>query len=180
MSIIRLEVGDYQETVTLWNNNVQNKEVLYKKMNQETFIQKFIAEETPELKKINYIAKEDGKVVGFANGCYKEGETTGYMTFVLVDEVNHRKGIGTALFNQVEQEIIEKGNLVKIDILFFNPINLEWVVPYTNGHDHPNAPGADVGSEAYIFIKKKGYKAVVAQNVFYQLLAGFEYRDFIQ
>lgn len=172
MTVYKLETEDYNQVVALWNKSVFNKEVLHKQLGKETFIEKFIID-TEEVKKINYIYKKDDKCIGFANGCFKMNERIGYITYVLVDKKYRRRGIGAALLKHVEKALKEQIHIKDIMIMFTNPIQLEWAVPNTKGHIHPNAPGVDVASEGYMFFKNLGYHDVVTQNTYYRELKAF-------
>lgn len=132
------------------------------------------------LVKVMVAAFQDRKLIGFAGGCVKAEGGSGYITFVLVDPVYRRTGAGTALLQRLEEELAQRGNVERYEITFFNPVNLTWVVPHTSGHDHPNAPGIDVASEAYLFFKNRGYMDTAYQNSFYLPLACFTIHPDIQ
>ena len=55
-----------------------------------------------------------------------------------------------------------------------NPINLDWIIPGTPGHDHNNAPGMDMGSQGYPFLTKNGFADTYREVAMYLNLA--EYR----
>ena len=73
-----------------------------------------------------------------------------------------------------------QGLLMKLQMIFFNPVALTWIVPGTPGHDHPNAPGVDVASDAYIFFKNQGYTDRVFQNSYYLPLDRFSIKPEVQ
>ncbi|WP_040214023.1 GNAT family N-acetyltransferase [Clostridium polynesiense] len=174
MNIYKMQESDFQEVLNLWNEERHNNRFLHKKFNKEAFINKFVSDES-SLTKINYVYKENEKIVGFINGCYKNEGDTGYITFVLVKEEYLRRGIGSELVNKLEERFKSVESIKKMEITFFNPINLEWIVPGTADQDHPNAPGLDLSSPSYIFFKNMRFKDVVNQNSYYRLLDGFEY-----
>ncbi len=174
MDIIKLTAQTQEKARALFNSAAQN-EVVHRKLNEERFEEQFI-KTTSNVEKINLIAVEDEKVIGFANASYKADTNVGYITFVVVEKAYRRQGIGSAFIKQLQEELncISENKLTKYDISFFNPINLEWCVPNTDEHDHPNAPGVDVSSDGYLFLKNCGYRDTVYQNSFYQPLANFE------
>ncbi len=178
MGIEKLAQSNIKEVVNLWNTEREKGRFIHKDLKEEEFINKFIKEDG--LKKVSLVYKVDDKIVGFGNGCCKENTDTAYLTFVLVDSEYTRKGIGKSIVNALEGELKKNNELKKIDLIFFNPINLEWIVPNTVYHDHPNAPGVDVSSEAYIFFKNMGYRDIVNQNSYYRKLEDFEYTDKIK
>ncbi|MFZ2538371.1 MAG: GNAT family N-acetyltransferase [Oscillospiraceae bacterium] len=174
MQIIKLTRENEQATRNLFNG-VAQCEVVYKKLNEIRFCQQFIIE-GPDISKVNFIAIERNSVVGFANASYNSDVNVGYITFIVVDKQNRRRGIGRALMEKLQDELYSLSNntLERYDVTFFNPINLEWCVPNTQGHDHPNAPGVDVSSDGYMFLKNCGYRDTVYQNSFYQSLENYK------
>ena len=48
-----------------------------------------------------------------------------------------------------------------------NPVNLDWIVPGTPGHDHNNAPGIDESCDGYGFLQHMGYDAQVHEIAMY-------------
>lgn len=172
--IQRMEEKDYEEVLSFWNNHVENENLPYKKLSHKTFLDKFIGQ-TDQVRKISYIYKAEDEVIGFASGCYKVQDEVGYITFVLVKESFRRRGIGSQLLIELEGDLAKEGGVKRFDIIFFNPTTLEWIVPGTKGHDHPNSPGVDVTSKAYLLFKNHDYRDIAYQNSYYRLLEGFEY-----
>ncbi len=175
MQIIKLSKENENATRDLFNS-VAQCEVVHKKLNEIRFTEQFISQQENVIK-VNFIATDYDKVIGFANASYRSDTNEGYITFIVVDKEYRRKGIGRALLKQLQDELYNLSNstLEKYDVIFFNPINLEWCVPNTKEHDHPNAPGVDVSSDGYMFLKNCGYRDTVYQNSFYQPLANFEF-----
>lgn len=178
MKLERLVEKDIKDVVYLWNLERLKGRFIHKSFNEDEFFNKFIKKETG-LEKVNVVYKSENKIVGFGNGCYKDDSDTGYITFVLVNSEYLRQGIATEILKALENELIAKSNIKKIDLIFFNPINLEWIVPNTVYHDHPNAPGVDVSSDGYMFFKNLGYRDFAMQNSYYRKLEGFEYTQTI-
>lgn len=176
MEIRRLKQQDISHVVWLWNQQREAGVYLYEPLTPSSFNELFI-ETVPSLIKLNYVCVQENQIIGFVNGCCEVGTDTGYVTFILVKEDDQRQGIGTKLLKEVEFQLGELQPLKKFDLIFFNPINLSWIIPDTEKHIHPNAPGVDVKSDAYLFFKNNGYRDVVYQNSYYRLLNGFEYSE---
>lgn len=185
----------------LFNRSAQS-ETVYKKLSYDEFFHLFLSPQTG-IHKMNMAAKkEDGSVIGFANGCIKEGKNIGYITFIVVDSMYRRlqptkactesatahkscaefprPHVGAELLAHLEQALAAVGNINRYQIIFWNPLALTWIVPGTGSHDHPNAPGVDVSGNAYLFFKNHGYLDTVYQNSFYLPLSGFQMQPAIQ
>lgn len=179
MDITVLEKSDAVKAAALFNRYAES-ELVYKKLSDSDFTAQFITDDANVIK-INLAAKaEDGSLVGFANVCIKRGVDIGYITFILVDAPYRRQGIARKLLTELETALDLAAPLSKYQIMFFNPIALTWIVPGTPGHDHPNAPGIDVASDAYLFFKNNGYLDNVFQNSFYLPLANFQIKPDVQ
>lgn len=178
MAITKL--ADISTGHTLFNS-VCEGETVYKKLSLEQFTEQFF-NDTDTVTKINLVATQDNKAVAYANGCYNKENGKGYITFVVVDKPNRRKGIGRELLLSLEKELTTLCDKppFKAEIIFFNPIALTWCVPDTARHDHPNSPGVDVSSGVYLFLKNCGYRDTVYQNSFYQPLDKFFLSDDIK
>ena len=165
--------------VALWNRNCDT-ELPYKLFTEESFKDKFTR--NPHFSYAGtFVGMEDEEVIAFANGIIKKellpGEsyqnTPGYLTFVLVDEAHRRKGYGSEMLKVVEN-YFRDNDKEEIQIIFFNPINLEWNIPGTDGHDHPNTPGVDVDGPGYPFFKARGYEERTREASMYLELSKFE------
>lgn len=179
MRIERFNENDGTAAAKLFDRYAET-EFVHKKLSEGDFIMQFVTN-NDRVTKINLAAKtDDGTLVGFANGCLKKGVNVGYITFVLVEKEYRRQGIARALLSGLERVLAETAEITKYQIIFFNPIALTWVVPGTPGYDHPNAPGIDVASDAYIFFKNNGYLDSVFQNSFYLPLQNFMIKPEVQ
>lgn len=179
MQILPYAPEQLASVADLWNAYAQTEEMPHKKLPSETFAAKFLTSQ-PDLRKVNFVLSDAGRVAGFASGCLKSGAAIGYVTFVLVETAQRRQGWGTALLHAVEEALraaaqAEGTSLTSFDARFFNPVTLEWVVPGSPGHDHPNAPGVDVAGKGYLFLKNNGYRDADYENSYYRPLAGFAY-----
>ncbi len=179
MKFERFSESDARTAAALFNRYAE-AEFVHKKLSEADFIAQFVTSDE-RVTKINLAAKADnGVLLGFANGCVKKGADIGYITFVLVEKEYRRQGIARQLLAELEKALAETAAITKYQIIFFNPIALTWVVPGTPGHDHPNAPGIDVASGAYIFFKNNGYLDSVFQNSFYLPLQNFTIKPEVQ
>lgn len=138
---------------------------------REAFLDFFMPEREKEYQKIS-ILTVDGS--GFASGCYVPGEERAYITYVGVRKEHRRKGIATALLNQLENRLLSNSGVNRTEIVFFNPMTFSWMIPNGNGADHPNAPGIDVSLEACWFFKQNGYQDYALQNSYYRNLYDYQ------
>ncbi|MGE5654305.1 MAG: GNAT family N-acetyltransferase, partial [Bacillota bacterium] len=163
----------------LWNRAAESRDIIHKPLSAEKFVEKLVAAEADELK-YNLVYERDGRVVGFGNAYHKLGSDLGYVTYVLVVPELRRQGIGSEILTALEAKLKEYQSIKRINLNFFNPINLEWLIPNTPNHDHPNAPGVDVESPALPFFAKHGYKETARQYSYYRLLEGFQFQPKIR
>ncbi|MDI6618390.1 MAG: GNAT family N-acetyltransferase [Clostridiales bacterium] len=179
MEIVKFNDGYLKDVVHLWNSSC-GFEMPYKPFTEEGFKLKFI--NNPHFSYDGTFVCTDGeKVIGFANALFKKsflpGETfentPGYITFVIVDKGYRYKGVGTALLKRAEDYLKNSGKK-RSQMDFFNPINLEWYIPGTDRHDHPNAPGVDIEGPGYEFVKKNGYIERTREISMYLDLKRFE------
>ena len=154
-------------------NACAESELPYKKMNPSAWKELFFCG-TSSVENFSFQATVDNRLVGFSSGCYNPNTGNCYVTFILVDKNYRRRGIGRMLLETLEHALKNRmlsdnpsGGKVKLQITFFNPCTLTWLIPNTPGHDHPNAPGVDITSDAFSFFKSGGYEPFVYQNSFY-------------
>lgn len=160
-------------------NFYAESELPYKRIDTAAWKELFFAE-NGNIKKYLFQANVGGHLAGFSGGCRNTETGDCYVTFVLVDKKYRRKGIGKMLLEALEQRLREKTGQAhfakkqqKLQITFFNPCTLTWLIPGTPAHDHPNAPGVDITSDAFLFFKAMGYSPYVYQNSFYLPLAEY-------
>ncbi|KAJ49310.1 ribosomal protein S18 acetylase RimI-like enzyme [Clostridium tetanomorphum] len=169
---------DIYEVVQLWNNSC-NDNFLYKPIKEEDFRKTFINNPYFQYEG-TYLCISNSEIVGFANGIYRQellpGERfqdiPGYITMVIVRKDKKGIGIGKALVETLENYLKAKGKK-KINIDFFNPINISWYIPGSYKHDHPNAPGVDTNGEGYRFFKRIGYRERTKEVSMYRVLNRF-------
>lgn len=155
----------------LFNETIQDKEVLYQELSFEEFCEMFFKEQE-KIHKIT-VSEENGRA--FASGCIDERSGKSFITFVAVDKKERRKGLGKAVLEELEKQIREKGENKTLEISFYNPTAFTWEVPGEKGVTHPNAPGVDMSSGAYLFLKNCGYRDFAMQNSYYLPLSQYEY-----
>lgn len=150
MKIENLSINNnyIDEVVSLWNSSV-SEEFVYKSLGREEFIKIFTCNFEN-----NFIMLLDGELIGFLSLAFIDKEA--YITMLIIKDSMRKKGYG-AKFLEFSEEFIRNHGFRKIKMDFFNPVNLSWFIPNTNKHDHPNAPGVDISSEAYSFFKSHGY-----------------------
>ncbi len=179
MEIRRFAPGDVPEVLRMWNAAVGAGEMLYRPLTEEYFWQKFLAQPVYE-PGLLLTAEDAGRVIGFVAGCrpsaflpgQTEANTPGYLTILLVDAQMRRRGVGSALLSALESAFRENGKTA-LAVSSLNPINLDWVIPGTRGHEHNNAPGADEGGPGYPFLLARGFAARAHEVAMYLDLKGF-------
>ena len=177
MAVFNLRQEDAAGALALFNGAISSDRLVYRTLDRGQFTGKFFSEEEG-VRKINLGYSVDGRMAGFVNGAHRTGAEGAFMTFVAVDVAHRRRGIGTELVLALHERLRQlDGGIKKIEILFFNPIMLEWVVPGTDGHDHNNSPGMDMSTEAYIFFKNMDYRDFACNNSFYMPLAGYGFSE---
>jgi len=161
----------------LWNTLIKQNELLYKPLVKDQFILKFL-KSTDQLKIISFVDEDNQKINGFVSGVIVEDKQKAYLTTIIVDPSQRRHKIGSSLLKAFEDEIINHYDFVKtIDVIFFNPIQLEWIIPNTNNHDHPNAPGVDIDALGYDFLNAMGYIQFAKQNSYYKNIENYTYNQ---
>lgn len=141
-------------------------ETILKKMSDEGFARHFFSPLEGYEKVFIRATDGGGKIRGFASGCIRLSSDVSYITYVLVDRESRRSGLGTELLHTLEAEL-KTPETKKYEAVFYNPMSLPWVVPGTDGHDHPGHPGVDMISEGYVFMSNMGYRDYADQNAYH-------------
>ena len=126
--------------------------------------------------------KLNNEIIGYGNAVFKDkNETTpGFITCVVIKKQYQRKGYGSLLLKALEL-FLKENNKKYIRQLFLNPISLEWIIPNTNNHDHPNAPAVEYNSPFYLFLLANGYNINgQQQDAFYLNITNYEIPDKIK
>ena len=186
VSIRDYSTDDAAAAAALWNACAGERDgTPYAQLDPQQFDETFAVRDQP-FAAASFVAIAGERVVGFANGTFTPGESRAYLTVVMVARSYRRRGIGSALLAAVERDLI--GMLVAneattkapepekptLQVLFFNPITLTWMIPGSPGHDHPNSPGVDLGRSGHLFLKNSGYRDGAYQNSYYLPLAEYE------
>ena len=154
---------DLGGVLSLWNMSVDAGEVVYRPLDKAYFTTKFL--ENPSYNpRYALVAVLDAQVVGYIHGIVKTvflpGEThqstPGYVTVLFVSPTHRRTGIGAELLSALLSLFREDGK-TSVAVASSNPINLDWCVPGTPGHDHNNAPGVDIDCPGFSFFQRHGF-----------------------
>lgn len=123
-----------------------------------------------------FVLLEQGQVAGFACGCTGSelplGDKAGYITCIVLDERYALEANYIRMLTALERRFAELGR-TQADVLFFNPMQLPWMIPGTPGHEHNNAPGVPVGSRLHAVMLKQGYAERTQEQAMYLDLSGF-------
>ncbi len=173
-------LSDLPAVIAVWNEAVEAGEVVYYPITEDYFHKKFVQDPNYD-PKYSLVAEEDGKVVGFINGVAKKvfltGETNestpGFLTCVFVSRPYRRRGIGRALVDTLGALFKANGKSVYA-CNGNNPINLDWIIPGTPGHDHNNCPGVDVDCPGFEFLKKLGFADIHTEVAMYLNLSHYK------
>lgn len=172
--------GDVRLAMQLFNDAVSAGELLYRPFPTADAFSAFFLHRKEEGLTTVSLLREDG--AAFASGCYAAGAPKMYVTLILVRPDARRQGIGREALRALEAELarIAGPDVKTYEITFFNPMNFTWVIPGTDDHDHPNAPGVDVAGLGYIFLKNCGYRDFAYQNSYHVDLADYQFPADIQ
>lgn len=171
MKIKNFDKSMINEVINLWNNN---KDDLYIKYNEETFVNNFINNQyfKDEASKVIII---DNKIIGFGNAVFTDSDenSPAFITCIVIDKAYRRKGYGSKLLNTLEFYLKDNKKIV-VRQIFFNPIKLAWIIPGTNNHYHPGTPAVPFNTSWYFFLKANGY--IIngdQQDAYYQNIEAF-------
>ena len=176
MLIRSLRQTDIPSVLRLWNDCVQAGEVLYYPLTAEYFTRKFMENEGCEPDHL-LVAEEDGRVTGLIHGVAPETFRGGkpgnaYLTLLLVDREWRGRGVGRALLSVLEDRLRSRG-AETLFISSINPVNLDWRIPGTPGHDHNNMPGLDAECAGAGFFARCGFACRYREVAMYIDLASF-------
>lgn len=162
-----------QSAMSLFNSCTSTGETLFKPFQSvEEFAKFFLNREDG----VKTVCLSDGTDGCLASGCLSEDGNKGYITYLAVRKDLRRKGLGSELLKALEDALQQKadGKLSCFEASFFNPMNFVWIIPNTQDHEHPNAPGVDVAGSGYIFLKNSGYRDYAIQNAYHLNLQGYQ------
>ena len=177
MSINYMNIKDVDDCLFLWDSLIKRGELLYKPILKAEFVSKFL--QSKEQYKIkSYVYEENNKIIGFSSGVIVNERQKAYLTTVIVNPDYRRNRIGKQLLEAFEMDVKSNETFIEtIDMVFFNPVQFEWIVPNTNQHDHPNTPGLDIGSSGYNFLTSLGYTQFAIQNSYYKNIESYTYTN---
>ncbi len=160
MLIRSMRPDDLPQVISIWNACVNAGEVLYYPLTEDYFRRKFVEGEGCEPDNL-LVAEDGGRVIGFIHGVAPEtfrlarpGQA--YLTCVLVAPDRRGHGAGMALLEALKDRMKVRG-ATALSVSSLNPVNLDWRIPGTPGHDHNNMPGADVGCAGFGFFEAQGF-----------------------
>lgn len=164
LNIRHFEPCDLREVISLWNESLDAGDIPYKPMSQERFDEQFLRQDAYD-PALSLVAVDQGKCTGFISGAVKKDflpkenhqNTPGYISVILVKEEARGRGTGRALVLALEDIFREMGKS-SVMISEASPIPMAWLIPQTSGHDHNKAPGVDIQSPGFPFLKRMGYE----------------------
>ncbi len=179
MQIRLFAQGDLPGVIAVWNEAVSAGEVVYYPLTEAYFRKKFEGDPNYD-PRYSFVAEENGQIVGFVNGIVKKvqlgretGENApGYLTCVFVRRDARGHGVGRALVTALCDAFRRDGRK-SVACSGNNPVNLDWIVPGTPGHDHNNAPGMDVDCAGYGFLTALGFNDLCREIAMYLNLAEY-------
>ncbi len=152
--------ADEAGVMNLWNACVDAGEVLYYPLTEEYFERKFLRGDGCEAENL-LVAEADGQIAGFIHGVAPETfplakPGCAYLTCVMTAPAFRGRGIGKTLLSALKARMKSRGAHT-LYISSLNPVNLDWRIPGTPGHDHNNMPGLDTGCAGYGFFPAQGF-----------------------
>lgn len=174
MEFVPLTRENASVACSLFNSSVTAGEMLYKPFQEKDFADFFLSAADTRQHQVCFLA---GNGSAFASGCWVDGEKKAYITMVLVRQDCRNRGLGRRILGELERALARESGAFAFEIIFFNPMNLEWIIPKSGHHDHPNAPGVDIAGNGYLFFKNCGYRDFAYQNSYYLNLADYRMPD---
>ena len=168
--------GDQKHILRIWNACVARGEVLYYPLTEAYFQRKFVEGEGCERENL-LVAEREGQTVGFLHGVAPETfrlakPGCAYLTCLMAAPGARGQGVGTALLNAFKALMRQRGAHT-LYISSLNPVNLDWRIPGTPGHDHNNMPGLDTGCAGCGFFIRQGFVEKYREVSLYQDLSGY-------
>ncbi len=167
---------DEDGILAVWNACVGAGDVLYYPLTREYFERKLLRGDGCEAENL-LIAETDGQIEGLIHGVAPETfplakPGSAYLTCILTAPAYRGRGIGKALLSALKARMKErKAHTLYISSL--NPVNLDWRIPGTPGHDHNNMPGLDAGCAGYGFFPAQGFQEKYREVSLYMNLADY-------
>ncbi len=176
MDLKKFEPPMIEAVVALWNESVVPYSI-YSPFTKASFQSKFLDNPFYDPDG-SLVVTEKGKIIGFGNAAYNHqgkepSQTPGYITCIAVDKDHWRRGIGSLILKELERFLKNKGKTY-VRNLFFNPINLEWLVPGTKNHEHPGAPAVPFNTPYYFLLMANGYNVNGQQDAYHLDLSRYQ------
>ncbi len=170
---------NFQKAVQIYNACTDRGEQLYLRLTEAEFYALFLVPPKAEDQIFSFYAPEDE---GFILGLFDSGVQKFFVTMIQVIPSQRRKGIGKALLEKLEQAMLcfareQQIPMQEIEVSYFNPVNITWILPNTTAHRHPNAPGVQLGSGAHLFFKNMGFRDFSYQNSYHLELDQYEWPE---
>jgi len=173
-------IKDHQieEFCSYFNGQIHQQKLIYQPMPITTFTEIFY-EESENNKKINIACWENNTIIGYASGCLNLETLTPFLTLVIITQSYQRIGIGTKLYQLLENKL-KNYTTHSLKISFFNPVKIPWFLQDQQKRTHPTVPGVLIDSISYKFFQKLGFNDVVKQNVYLLELEKFSLSNKVQ
>lgn len=160
-----------------YNKVIMDDGLPYLTVDEAAFEKQFL---TPVKEGDAVFALDTADGTGFISGCFAGNIKRFFLTMIVVDPSKRRQGIGTLLLQGLEDKMRsfaeEQGlSFSELEVSYFNPINLTWILPDTDGHRHPNSPGVRLGSSAHLFLKNRGFRDFSYQNSYDLTMQEYEW-----
>lgn len=185
------QIRPYQDTdlphiLRLWNESVDAGEVVFYPAT-EAYLNMRIFDAPHDVKPFTFVAEDNGHVAGCVIGvCQKtflpkqtHENTPGYLVAIFVEKGCRRKGIGKQLMGALEDAFRANGKKT-IAMTSVSPIDLEWRIPNTPGHDHNNVPGVDKECDGYPFLSALGFQDTIREVAMYLDLSKYQEPSFVK
>ncbi len=173
MEIRSYTKNDYPAIFSIWNECRIRNEILFRPLTQWYFEEKFLSAKVYE-EPFLLVAEDKGTIIGFIAGSrpheflngQSETNTPGYLDALMVRKFSRGKGVGSMLLNALEEAMRRAGKSF-LDVSSLSPVNKDWIIPGTPGHEHNNMPGIDDQSPAFAFLQKRGYEVRAREVAMY-------------
>lgn len=172
---------DEPEIIDLWNEVAC--EDGYKQMTQESF-DKIIKNNKGFRHDLCWVLSIGDTVQGFLCGCTDDtlpfGQDAAYLTCLFIRKPYNTAGNYLDMLERFENTIRKYYLKKRIDVLFFNSMQIPWIIPGTDGHEHNNAPGVVIGSELHKALLDFDYLQRNVECGMYLNLKNFQIPDSIK
>ena len=164
------------KALSLYNHSIQSGEQNLKVLSKPEFIDLFLSPSKGNRTFASYTDDENGFVIGTYDG----GIDRFFLTMIVVDPQYRRRGYGTHLVDHLQYQMDElSGQLCRkippMEISYFDPVNIRWILPGTKEHTHQNSQGVKLGSGAHLFFKNLDFRDFSTQNTYHLLLSDYEW-----